>query len=116
MYITILAEYMHSAPLVFYAKESQIMPHKALGGMFTFAACSELGPCRRSATVYLFSHKHSSSRPGSRLLARLPGGVTASTYSENTLLDKIILQEQSNNNMNININIKININQEIYIQ
>lgn len=44
--ITIPAEYMHSAPLVnffFYAKESQIMPYKALGSMFiTFAACSYL--------------------------------------------------------------------------
>lgn len=73
---TILAEYMYSAPLVnvfSYAKESQIIPYKALGSVFTFAACSELGPCRGSATVYLFSHKHSSSRPGSRLLARLPG-------------------------------------------
>lgn len=49
MYITILAEYMHSAPLVnffFYAKESQIIPYKALGRMFTFAACSYLPEAR----------------------------------------------------------------------
>lgn len=75
MYITILAEYMHSAPLVnffFYAKESQIIPYKALGSMFgTFAACSYLPEamtlqkecnCASTAFFTFFSHKHSSSR------------------------------------------------------
>lgn len=119
MCITIPAEYMHSAPLVNSSSTlcKRITNHSVQGSWQCIYLCClqylpELGPCRRMQySFYLFFSQTRARagwlagyRPGSRLLARLPGGV----YSKNTCTGGTILDKMTTTN---NININININQ-----